>query len=182
MVKILVLLADGFEESEAIIPIDVWRRAGFEVITMALHDKRVMSSHHIPIIADVTFDPELEFDVLFLPGGGVGTENLRNDPRVIDLIIRAQEAHAWLTAICAAPTVYGSAGVLHNKWVTSHPSVKDSEALQGAFYREDPVVIDGKIITSRGVGTALPFAFAVAAKFGVDVNALKKAMVVSDNP
>jgi 4-methyl-5(b-hydroxyethyl)-thiazole monophosphate biosynthesis len=179
MPKMLVLLAEGFEESEAIIPIDVWRRAGFEVVTMALHDKQVMSSHRIPVTADVTFDPEADFDGLFLPGGGVGTENLRNDPRVIDLIIRAQEAHKWLTAICAAPTVLGSAGALINKWVTSHPSMKDSEALQGAFYREDPVVIDGKIITSRGVGTAMTFALAVAEKWGADVNALKKAMVVS---
>jgi 4-methyl-5(b-hydroxyethyl)-thiazole monophosphate biosynthesis len=179
MPKIVVLLAEGFEESEAIIPIDVWRRAGFDVVTMALHDKLVVSSHRIPVMADVNFDPEAEFDVLFLPGGGVGTENLRNDPRVIDLVIRAQEGHKWLTAICAAPTVLGAAGVLHNKWVTSHPSMKDSETLQGALYREDPVVIDGKFITSRGVGTALTFAFAVAEKFGVDVNALKKAMVVS---
>ena len=178
MTKVLVLLAEGFEESEAIVPIDVWRRAGFEVITMALHGTSVTSSHHITVMADRPFDPEIEFDVLFLPGGGVGTENLRNDPRVIDLIISAYERHKWLTAICAAPTVLGAAGVLTNKWVTSHPSVKDSEALHGAFYREDVVVLDGQLITSRGVGTALPFAFAVAEKFGVDVNALKKAMVV----
>jgi protein deglycase len=179
MTKVLVLLAEGFEESEAIVPIDVWRRSGFEVVTMALHGTFVTSSHHIVVHADLSFDPEIDFDVLFLPGGGVGTENLRNDPRVIDLIIRAHEAHKWLTAICAATTVLGTAGVLSNKWITSHPSVKDSETLQGAFYREDPVVIDGKLITSRGVGTALAFAFAVAEKFGVDVNALRKAMVVA---
>lgn len=179
MTKVLVLLAEGFEESEAILPIDIWRRAGFEVVTMALHDRLVVSSHRIPVMADVTFDPEAEFDVLFLPGGGVGTENLRLDPRVIDLVIRAHEDHKWLSAICAAPTVLGAAGVLTNKWVTSHPSVKDSDTLSDAYYREDPVVIDGKLITSRGVGTASTFAFAVAEKFGVDVNALKKAMVVS---
>lgn len=179
MIKILVLLAEGFEESEAIVPIDVWRRAGFDVTTMALQGTQVTSSHHITVLADRPFDPELDFDVLFLPGGGVGTENLRQDPRVIDLIIRAHVDHKWLTAICAAPTVLGAAGVLANKWVTSHPTMKDSETLNGAFYREDPVVIDGKIITSRGVGTALTFAFAVAEKFGVEVDALKKSMVVS---
>lgn len=179
MIKILVLLAEGFEESEAIVPIDVWRRAGFDVTTMALQGTQVTSSHHITVLADRPFDPELDFDVLFLPGGGVGTENLRQDPRVIDLIMRAHVDHKWLTAICAAPTVLGAAGVLANKWVTSHPSMKDSDTLSGAFYREDPVVIDGKIITSRGVGTALTFAFAVAEKFGVEVDALKKSMVVS---
>lgn len=179
MIKILVLLAEGFEESEAIVPIDVWRRAGFDVTTMALQGTQVTSSHHITVLADRPFDPELDFDVLFLPGGGVGTENLRQDPRVIDLIMRAHVDHKWLTAICAAPTVLGAAGVLANKWVTSHPTMKDSETLNGAFYREDPVVIDGKIITSRGVGTALTFAFAVAEKFGVEVDALKKSMVVS---
>ncbi len=179
MIKILVLLAEGFEESEAIVPIDVWRRAGFDVTTMALQGTQVTSSHHITVLADRPFDPEVDFDVLFLPGGGVGTENLRQDPRVIDLIMRAHVDHKWLTAICAAPTVLGAAGVLANKWVTSHPTMKDSETLNGAFYREDPVVIDGKIITSRGVGTALTFAFAVAEKFGVEFDALKKSMVVS---
>ena len=73
MTKVLVLLAEGFEESEAIVPIDVWRRSGFEVVTMALHGTFVTSSHHIVVHADLSFDPEIDFDVLFLPGGGVGT-------------------------------------------------------------------------------------------------------------
>jgi 4-methyl-5(b-hydroxyethyl)-thiazole monophosphate biosynthesis len=158
MKKVLTILATGFEETEAVAVIDLLRRAEIEVTICGLGDKIVTGSHEITIhcdtmISDVAVD---DFDCLFLPGGQPGTNNLKNDPQVINLIRQFDISKKWITAICAAPTVFQAAGILSGKKVTSYPA--ERESFTDSVYLEENVVRDGKIITSRGVGTAIEFA------------------------
>ena len=177
MKKILVLLAEGFEESEMIVPVDVLRRAQFQVDLMSIGPKEVVSSHGIKMIADKTFVDDDSYDALFLPGGQPGTRNLLADERVLALIRRYDQEGKIVSAICAAPTVLAKAGILKGRSVTSYP-LSDVETLFAmAHYKLDDVVIDGKLITSRGVGTAYPFAYALAHALGADADALKRVMV-----
>jgi 4-methyl-5(b-hydroxyethyl)-thiazole monophosphate biosynthesis len=95
--------------------------------------------------------------MVVLPGGAAGAERLKREPLLAELLRRTVEAKHYIAAICAAPTVLAAAGLLRERQVTSHPSVKDQ--LSGVQYREDPVVVDGSIVTSRAPGTALAFGF-----------------------
>lgn len=179
MKKILVLLAEGFEEGEMIIPVDVLRRAQFQVDLMSIGSREVVSSHGIRIIADKTFSDDSAYDALFLPGGQPGSRNLGNDERVLALIRRFDQEGKIVSAICAAPTVLAKAGILKGKNVTSYPVSDIDTVFAGAHYRTDDVVVDGKLITSRGVGTVLPFAYTLAHTLGADSDALKRIMVYS---
>lgn len=160
MPKIACLLADGFEETEAIATIDVLRRAGFEVDLVSIHEKTVTSSHRVKLIADKLFENMDDYDAIFLPGGQPGSNNLAADPRVLDLVRTYFHKDKLVAAICAAPTVLAKAGILHGKQVTSYPSSNAGEVFAQSTYKEDLVVKDGNILTSRGVGTVLPFAYA----------------------
>ncbi len=177
MKKILVLLAEGFEESEMIVPVDVLRRAQFQVDLMSIGAKEVVSSHGIHVIADKTFMDDDGYDALFLPGGQPGTRNLMADERVLALVRRFDQAGKIVSAICAAPSVLAKAGILKGKNMTSYP-MNDLETIFAmAHYKTEEVVIDGKLITSRGVGTVLPFAYALAYALGADTDGLKRTMV-----
>lgn len=158
MKSVAVLLAPGFEEIEAITVIDVLRRADIQVTVAGLSKGEITGSHQITVRPDRTLDeirPE-GFDMVVLPGGLPGTDHLRADPRVRTFVQQMAGAGKHTCAICAAPTVLKEAGVAEGKSVTSHPIVR--EDLKGLDYREDRVVVDGSVVTSRGAGTAMAFA------------------------
>lgn len=158
MNKVLIYLAPGFEEIEAVTIIDLLRRANIDVVVAGLEERYITGSHGIRISTDLYYediDPE-EYDYLVLPGGQPGTNNLKKNLKVLELIKKFMEDNKLIGAICAAPTVLWEAGILENKRVTSYPSEKI--VFSSAVYEESSVVKDGNIITSRGVGTAIEFA------------------------
>ena len=156
--NVAVLLADGFEEIEAITSIDVLRRAGLNTKTLALRDAKVTGANNVAIEADSLLSDEMssQFDMIVLPGGLPGAEHLRDDARVIEMVSKHYKAGKHVAAICAAPIVLGKAGILEGKMATCYPSFE--KQLIGANVSEERVVVDGKIITSRGPGTSLEFA------------------------
>lgn len=154
--KILVPLAPGFEETEAVTVIDILRRAGFDTITAALNENPVQGSHRIRIFADVLLNENDKYDAIVLPGGMPGTENLRNDKRLISIIKSVSSSGGITAAICAAPIVLAEAGLLKNRKFTCYPGF-ESRIRDGEFLPE-PVLVDGNVITGRGAGTAVPFA------------------------
>ena len=165
MSKVCVFLADGFEECEGLLAVDLLRRAGVEVTTAGLNETTaVRSSHGIHLQADArAADLDLGgFDMLALPGGGEGTANLAASELVTGAVRRQLQAGKQVAAICAAPTVLGEAGLLKGRKATCYPGCEDG--LKGAEVLTDRVVIDGNITTSRGVGTAIPFALSLTAQ------------------
>lgn len=156
--RVLVPLAEGFEEIEAVTVIDVLRRAGVEVISAFLEKNPVSGSHAISVTADKNIDDitSSDFDCIALPGGMPGSTNLRDDRRVIDLVRGLSAKDKFIAALCAAPLVLGHAGVLKGKRATCYPGIEDQ--MTGATPVPDPVVRDGKVITGRGPGCAIPFA------------------------
>jgi 4-methyl-5(b-hydroxyethyl)-thiazole monophosphate biosynthesis len=162
MIRILTLLAPGFEETEAVTVIDILRRAEIEVVTASIiPDNLVEGSHKIILATDTVLDqikPE-DFDGVFLPGGQPGTNNLKDDPRVLRIIRMLHKRGKWILAICAAPLVLKEAGILMGRKHTSYPA--ERKAFEPENYEESNVVRDKNIITSRGVGTALDFALSL---------------------
>ncbi len=158
MATALVLLADGFEEIEAVTIIDVLRRGEIEVTTASLGGKQVTGSHQISLQADVLLDDVRveDFDALVLPGGPAA-KTLREDPRAQATIKRSAQAGRLVAAVCAAPTALEAAGLLAGKRATAYPG----SLLPSARYVDEPVVEDGSIITSRGPGTTMAFALKI---------------------
>lgn len=159
MPKAILLLAEGFEEIEAITVLDVLRRAGVAVTAAALSGLHVRGAHEIVVQADVSLDDVegSDFDALILPGGQPGATNLQRDSRVLALVKRFANKNKLTAAICAAPIVLESAGVLSGRRATCYPGYE----LPSARFEESSVVEDGCIVTSRGPGTAFEFAFAL---------------------
>jgi len=158
--KLLVPLAEGFEEVEAVALIDVLRRAELEVVVAALEGEVATGSHGIRVVADAALgELELdEFTCVVLPGGMPGTTHLMEDPRVLALVQRLHGEGRPVAAICAAPLVLDAAGVLAGVPFTCHPSVA---ARMSSPPREERVVAAGNVFTSRGPGTALEFGLAL---------------------
>ena len=180
--RILVPLAEGFEEIEAVSIIDVLRRAELEVVVAGLGPGPVTGSHGIPVVPDAELgEVELEtIGAICLPGGMPGTTNLMDDERILALVRRLHGEGRPTTAICAAPMVLAQAGVVDGVEVTSHPTVRDR--LGAARVVGAPrVVQSGPIVTSQGPGTALEFALALVRRFrGEDVaRELETAMLVA---
>lgn len=176
---ILVLLADGFEEIEALTPVDMLRRAGLDVKTVGMNGKIVCGSHKIPVICDMEpSEVELnEVSLVIFPGGMPGSLNLDAHP-FSDVIIKAvQQNNGRLAAICAAPLILGRRELLENKRATCYPGFE--KELRGAICTEDAVVTDGNITTSRGMGTALAFSKELIAliKGKEEAEALSKAIM-----
>lgn len=161
MASVLVPLAQGCEELEAITIVDLLRRAEIGVVTAGLDEKPVRGSRGSVLIADVTLNEaaKQKYDMIVLPGGLPGADNLDQDPRIRGLLKEMSETDRYTAAICAAPKVLASAGLLEGKTATSFPGALD--AFEGITYSEDAVVQDGKVITSRGPGTAMDFALAL---------------------
>lgn len=169
MPHVCVLLANGFEEIEAVTIIDVLRRADIDVVTLSVggsgpNGLTVQGSHGIAMEADQTLPvgTDTEWDMILLPGGLPGATNLRDHPQVQALLQKQNDRGGKVGAICAAPIALGAAGILHGKRATSYPGFEDE--LHGAQCVEDRVVTAGNVVTSRGVGTALEFTLAIVAQ------------------
>lgn len=158
MASVLIPLAEGCEELEAVTVIDLLRRAEIEVITAGLSDGSVTASRGVKLIPDTTLDRVMDqaFDMIVLPGGLPGADHLNNDPRIHQLLELLNKDAKPIAAICAAPKVLATAGLLDNRSVTSYPGVLD--AVDNINYTGEAVTKDGNIITSRGPGTAMDFA------------------------
>lgn len=159
MASVLVPLAHGCEEIEAVTVIDLLRRAEVGVVTAALDREPVKASRGVVLIADTTLEDALalEFDMLVLPGGR-GADNLDADPRIHRLIKRMAEDGKFLAAICAAPRVLAHAGILAGRRATCFPGAISGADAQRITLSDAPVVQDGPVVTSRGPGTAIDFA------------------------
>jgi 4-methyl-5(b-hydroxyethyl)-thiazole monophosphate biosynthesis len=166
MARVLVPLAEGCEELEAVTIIDLLRRAGVEVITAGLDEGPVTASRGVVLVPDETLDEALgrDYDMVILPGGLPGSDHLQQDPRILDLLQRMAGEGKYTAAICAAPKVLASAGLLDGRQATSYPGVLDAMDVSGMDYTGDAVTIDGHIITSRGPGTAMDFALELIEK------------------
>ena len=160
--KALVVLAEGFEEVEAITPIDILRRAGIDVIVAGLESHVVTGSHGVVVKADVTLEEIKSFpDAVILPGGMPGSENLAKSAKVKDIILTMHSKEKLIAAICASPAlVLVPTGILDGKNATCYPGMEENFTPEITFL-EDNVIQDGNIITSRGVGTALDFALKI---------------------
>ncbi len=163
MSKAYILLADGFEEVEAFTPVDLMRRAGVEVVCASITDKKeVTGARKINALADITIDEVGDDgDMLILPGGMPGTNYLKESSKVQALVRKYNETGKYLAAICAAPTVFGAMGLLSGKKATCYPGMEDG--LTGAEWTGEDVnvAVDGRFITSRGVGTAIDFSLSL---------------------
>ena len=162
MPKALVLLAEGFEEIEAVTIVDVLRRAQVLVHVAALKGAPVRGSHGIEIVPDGSL-AEIDasgFDAVVLPGGMPGSKNLRDDARVLAVVREFDAAGKLVAAICAAPIALEAAGVLRGRRATSYPG----NELPSAAYSEERVVEDGNLVTSRAPGSALEFALRLVAR------------------
>ncbi len=154
---VTVFLAEGFEEIEAVTPVDILRRGGVEVQTCSIgEDRKVVGAHGIPFTADITFSQLGEKEeVILLPGGMPGTLNLKQFAPLCQRILSHYKSGKMLAAICAAPTVFGALGLLADKEATCYPGMEDE--LSCASYSKENVVFSGGILTSRGPGTAAAF-------------------------
>lgn len=180
MKKTAILFAPGYEEVEALTVVDLLRRADIACDIVSLDGGgTVTGSHGITVGADKAFAGTdfSAYDGVILPGGLKGTQNLASDERVLSLLREFADAGKLTAAICAAPTVLGKAGVLQGKHAVCYPGMEDQ--LTGAATGEETVVTDGTVITSRGLGTAIPFALALVEYFDSAARAkeLAKAIV-----
>ena len=173
--SVLVPLAQGFEEIEAVTIVDVLRRAEIRVVTAGLTPGKVTGAHGITVVPDQDISEARAegHDMIVLPGGLPGSQHLHDDARVQALLAEFKAKGLWTAAICAAPMALVPSGIAEGKRVTSYPGFESK--LVGAIYREEAVVVDGRVVTSRGPGTALRFALklvelldspATAAKLG----------------
>jgi 4-methyl-5(b-hydroxyethyl)-thiazole monophosphate biosynthesis len=160
MARVLIPLANGCEELEAVTVIDLLRRAGIEVVTAGLTDGPVTASRGVVLIPDRSLDQVIDddFDMIVLPGGLPGADHLDADPRIHALLQRMAEQERYTAAICAAPKVLLNAGLLDGRKATAYPGVIDGLMTKNSQLLADAVVTDGKVVTSRGPGTAMDFA------------------------
>lgn len=176
MAKVYLFLADGFEEIEGLTVVDILRRANIETIMVSVTGKEyVTGSHQITVKADAVFEANdfSDGDMLVLPGGMPGTKNLSEHQGLDRLLRQFQEKGKKLSAVCAAPSVLGSKGLLKGKEATCYPGFE--EALLGAQVKNEAVVADGNIITSRGMGTSIDFALSIVKSLAGEAEAAKIA-------
>lgn len=165
--RVLVPLAQGCEELEAITITDILARGGVEVITTSLDDNQeIRASRGAVLVAQTTLEAvqDDDFDMIVLPGGLPGADYLKDDPRILQLLRRMHEKGGIVAAICAAPQVLREAGLLDGHKATSYPGVLDQYPAQNMTYLDAPVVEDDNIITSKGPGTAMDFALYLVEK------------------
>lgn len=162
MKKVFIFLSEGFEEIEAIAPIDILRRANIPVTTVSITDQReVIGAHNITIVADQIFT-ETDFTdpaYLVLPGGLNGMLNLKAHKGVAELLQQQHQADGNIAAICASPTILGKLGILEGKSAVCYPGFEEN--LKGANLSQELVVKDQHIITGKGPGAAIPFALKI---------------------
>ncbi len=166
MARVLVPLADGCEELEAVTVIDILRRGGIEVVSAGLGARGtpVRASRGTVLLPDTALDEALrhDYDMIVLPGGLPGADHLNGDARIRARLQDMARRENYIAAICAAPKVLADAGLLKGRRATSYPGALSAQQRQGVDYREDSAVVqDGNLITSRGPGTAMDFALAL---------------------
>ena len=179
MPQILVPLANGFEETEAIAIIDICRRGDIEVIVAGVDNQTAMGAHSIPVVTDCMIN-EVDvnkLDMIVLPGGWGGTESLASNQTVQSILKQMKQSDKYIGAICAAPYALDAAGVLSANF-TCYPSIENKIRTQG-YDKNTGTIIDGKIITSQAVGTAVCFALEIvrALKGDEAYNKLKKEIL-----
>lgn len=161
--SVLVVLAHGFEEVEAIVPIDLIRRSGAKVTVAGLGDMTIRGAHNISVVCDVDFEEcvSTPYDCIILPGGSMGSQNLAASPLVMTKIIEVAQSGV-VAAICAAPAVVlGHTGLLEGTRVTGFPTT--DELVEGLEFTAKGVEVDGRIITAQAAGSAVDFALAIIA-------------------
>jgi 4-methyl-5(b-hydroxyethyl)-thiazole monophosphate biosynthesis len=182
MSTVLFLLANGFEELEFVAPYDILHRGGVAVKTASINDKKeVAGAHGLTVLADCRLQQMegLPFDMLISPGGGPGTENLLKSHSVRELLIKSYETGKQIAAICAAPKVLASAGILANHCATSYPGVRADVEPYCKKYLDVPVVVSENITTSRSAGTATEFGFCLLSLLkNLEISASVKAKMV----
>jgi len=164
MPTVLIPLAKGCEELEAVTLIDLLRRAGFTVVTASLSKQlEVVASRGVRLVADVWLEDVMddEFDMMVLPGGLPGATHLDDDPRIHTILKRLNQSGKAIAAICAAPLVLAHAGLINGKTITSYPGILVASEWPNVTLTDDAIVIDGNTLTSRGPGTAMDFALAI---------------------
>ena len=159
MARVLVPLAQGCEELEAVTITDLLTRAGVEVITAGLQPGPVTASRGMVLLPETTLEQVKDqlFDMIVLPGGLPGADHLDNDPRLKRLLQQVYQQGGYVAAICAAPKVLATAGLLQDRSATAYPGTLE-QADANIKRLADPVVVDGRVVTSRGPGTAMDFA------------------------
>jgi len=161
MISVLIPIAQGVEEMEAVIIVDIFRRAGWKVLIAGLDENVVIASRGVRLLPDCAWDAVVssDFDAIVLPGGTNGTEALRKDKRVLEAVKSFHQSGRLIGAICAAPLVLHEAGILSHRKITSHPSA--AAKLTGTEWLDTAVVTDGNIVTGQGAGTSFKFALAM---------------------
>jgi 4-methyl-5(b-hydroxyethyl)-thiazole monophosphate biosynthesis len=161
--RVLVPLAPGCEELEAVTIIDLLRRAGIEVVVAGLVDGVITASRGVRLLPDLSLTEALgqEFDMIVLPGGLPGSDHLAADQRITDVLRKMNESGRFIGAVCAAPKVLVRSGILNGKMATAYPGVLQAEGHQAIS--GDAVIRDGRVITSRSAGTAMDFALELIA-------------------
>lgn len=169
-----VFLADGFEEIEALTPVDILRRGGVTVKTVGIGGTTVTGTHGITVLCDIAEEDVIpdEIDMMVLPGGLPGTTNLGDSLTIQEGLAYAAQENLWVAAICAAPSVLGENGLLHGRRYTCYPGFENDEKYNGT-YTAAPLVQDGKVITANGMGSALPFALYLLAALEGEEKALE---------
>ncbi len=173
-----ILLAEGFEEIEALTQTDVLRRANIDVLNVGVTGMEVTGAHNITVKADISIKEAAGKipDGIILPGGIPGTPNIAKSDMAVELIKKVNEKGGMVAAICAAPSILGEMGLLEGKKAICYPGFEDK--LKGAEITKKSVVKDGNIITSRGAGTAMDMALAITEYIkGESSKALAKAMI-----
>jgi len=161
---VLIPLAKGFEELEAVTLIDLLRRADFTVLTASLTDQhQVLASRGVRLVTDITLDDVMydDFDMIILLGGLSGATHLDEDSRIHAILKRLNQAEKAIAAICAAPLVLAHAGLLNGRTITCNPDVLLASDWPDITLSDDAIVIDDNILTSKGPGTAMDFALAI---------------------
>ncbi|MFO7582103.1 DJ-1 family glyoxalase III [Guyparkeria sp.] len=162
--KALILLAPGFEDLEAITTVDILRRADIDLTVASLHEDYATGARGTTVVTDTNLTllgTESTFDAIVLPGGQPGSNNLAADKRVIARLQEQSREGRLIAAICAAPKVLAAANLLKGRRITHFPGALSAEEAAGAEVLDEPVVVDGNVVTGRGPGVALDFALAV---------------------
>lgn len=170
---VYIFLADGFEETEALIPLDILRRGGVEVKTVGVTGKTVTGAHNISVTADLAAEEtdKNSIEAIILPGGMPGTLNLEKSSLVQDFIDYAARENLLICAICAAPSILGHKGLTKGKTAVCYPGMEAH--LEGAIIGNTLSVTDGNLITGKGPGAAAPFGFAILEKLKGKETSLK---------
>lgn len=176
MSRIAVLMAEGYEEGETLTIVDILRRAGLTCDTFYFGDKLVKGMHGIYVEGDKPFGEEVKaYDMVVLPGGRPGGQNLKENPDVIAMVQYFNRNNKYIAAMCSGTVVLSDAKVIEGKEVTGY--VGYAEKLIGGIFKDQVVVADQNLVTSQGPSTPYPFAYKIAEIFGKDTSALREKML-----